>query len=213
MNEDQTNKILLDKMSDSPSAFDLIMSEKEKELFIRTIKDPYIKNYLEFGSGGSTFTALLNTDAKVFSVESNLDFINHLRTWDYILQEENKNRLVFEHIEIGKVGKWGKPLEIEKKTLFPNYYESIFKKYDVRFDCILIDGRFRIASTLNSILHGGIFTKFIIHDFWNRAEYRLLLKYLDVIEYEETMLVAQAKGNIDINQLIKDINKFKYNPS
>lgn len=212
MDTNDKNIIELDKKSTTPQAYDLIMSAEEKELFIETIKDSSVRNYLEFGSGGSTFTALLNSQANVFSVESNLDFIDHLRTWDYIKESEKNKRLIFEHINIGKVGDWGMPLEKEKIELFPNYSELIFKKHNIRFDCILIDGRFRIACTLNSILNGCVFTKYIIHDFWNRPKYRIVLKYLDVIAYEGTMLIARAKGNINITQLCNDINRFKYDP-
>lgn len=211
--EIQNKKILdLDKKSNTPQAYELIMNAKEKSLFIETIKNPSIKNYLEFGSGGSTFTVLLNSQANIFSVESSLDYINHLRTWNYIIESERNKRLIFEHINIGKVGNWGIPLDKENKELYPNYSELIFKKNNLRFDCVFIDGRFRIACTLNSILYGCIFTKFIIHDFWNRPKYRIMLKYLDVIEYEGTMLIAQAKGNININQLQEDIIRYKYDP-
>lgn len=152
MDTNDKNIIELDKKSTTPQAYDLIMSAEEKKLFIETVKNPSVRNYLEFGSGGSTFTTLLNSQANVFSVESNLDFIDHLRTWDYIKESEKNKRLIFEHINIGKVGDWGMPLEKEKIELFPNYSELIFKKHNIRFDCILIDGRFRIACTLNSKL-------------------------------------------------------------
>jgi hypothetical protein len=124
-----TNHIIeFDKKSITPQAYEFIMTVKEKNLFIETVKNSSIKNYLEFGSGGSTFTTLLNSQANVFSVDSNLDYIDHLRTWDYIKESEKNNRLIFEYINIGKVGDWGMPFKKKQRLNYIQTIQNLFLK-------------------------------------------------------------------------------------
>jgi len=124
-----TNHIIeFDKKSITPQAYEFIMTVKEKNLFIETVKNSSIKNYLEFGSGGSTFTTLLNSQANVFSVDSSLDYIDHLRTWNYIKESEKNNRLIFEYINIGKVGDWGMPLKKKQRLNYIQTIQNLFLK-------------------------------------------------------------------------------------
>jgi hypothetical protein len=184
------------------------MTEDEIRLFREVVRES--RCHLEFGAGGSTFDVLLNTRAKIYSVESSLEWIQHLRGWRYIVEAERDGRLMFEHVDIGRTGDWGVPMELEKRELFPRYSSGIFDKHPIRFDTVLVDGRFRVASGLNAILHGGLFTRFLVHDFWDRPQYRVLLKYLDLKAEAGTLLVAGPKAGIDPSELRAEIVRFQY---
>lgn len=83
------NKFLLksDQKSISPKLFPIALSEKEQNFLIKHCKN--CKNYLEFGSGGSTFLVLLQTDIKnVTSIESDPNWIKYLEKWEFIKQEK-----------------------------------------------------------------------------------------------------------------------------
>ena len=54
------------------------MSDNEIQFFIDNIRG--VDKYLEFGSGGSTFLALLNSSVtKIVSVESDNNWINYIK--------------------------------------------------------------------------------------------------------------------------------------
>ena len=111
------------------------------------------KNYLEFGTGGSTFMALLNSDCHIVSVESDIEWINFMRTYKIILNNEN-SRLEFLPIDIGKTKSFGRPLNDEKRENYPQYSKYVFQKNNSKeFDLIFVDGRFRVACVLQAILN------------------------------------------------------------
>ncbi|MGV3278667.1 hypothetical protein ACFX5K_03360 [Rickettsiales bacterium LUAb2] len=180
----------------------LRMSDLEKELFIKYIEKS--KNYLEFGSGGSTFLSLLKNDKiNVVSVENDINWLKFLREYSYIREEENK-RLTLHFENTGQVGDWGFPKDIENsKHLFHNYSSQVFSKIqDIsKIDTVLVDGRFRVACTLNTIKFCNKNTVIIIHDFWNRKHYHILLQFLDVVEQVDTIGVFKVKTNINNEKL------------
>ena len=58
----------IDKFSPYPLFYSFVMSELEKELFDKKVKQS--KVYLEFGMGGSTFRVLEKSKAKIYSIDS-----------------------------------------------------------------------------------------------------------------------------------------------
>lgn len=192
----------------------ILMTENERELFVKSISES--KEYLEFGSGGSTFIVLRTTKANVVSIESDINWINHMRDNKTIFEEEQFCRLKFVHIDIGEISSMGMPKDKSKIETYPKYSEEIFKILDKnkidKIDTILIDGRFRVACTLNTILNCNKNTKIIIHDFFNREEYHIVLNYLDIIEKADTLGIFKLKENINKDEISKLIEQYKYNP-
>lgn len=147
------------------------------------------KNYLEFGCGGSTFLMLYTTKANIFSVESNPDFIRHLQQNFLIQQGRQEKRLEFFLIDIGKTKAWGYPIDDSKKQNYPLYSSLVFNTLPQStiqaLDTIFIDGRFRVACALNAILYSNQDCKIIIHDFFNREHYHILLDFLEIFDGNE----------------------------
>lgn len=192
----------------------ILMTEDERELFVKSISES--KEYLEFGSGGSTFIVLKTTKANIISIESDIDWINHMRDNKTIFEEEQFCRLKFVHIDIGEISSMGMPKDKYKLESYPKYSEEIFKILDKnkidKIDTVLIDGRFRVACVLNTILNCNKNIKIIIHDFFNRDEYHIVLNYLDIIEKANTLGVFKIKENINKNEISNLIEQYKYNP-
>ena len=134
-----------------PKDYPAIFSQSEKELLIKYIKNS--KNYLEFGSGGSTFLALINSDCNIVSIESDDDWLDYLRTYAIIAKNEN-NRLNFKYINIGKTGAYGAPVDDAMKENYPDYSKKIYDEIDSeKFDLVFVDGRFRVACALSAALN------------------------------------------------------------
>lgn len=189
-----------------------LMKPVESELFVRHIKKSGY--YLEFGMGGSTIVALSNTKAKVYSVESDFEWIRKLKKYWFIRFHLLK-RLSIYYANIGNTKEWGYPVDTQHKLSFPDYSSGIFKKIDVsKVDCVLIDGRFRVASVLQTILHchknSGL--KILFHDFYNRPRYHEVLKYLSEIEKADTLAVFNIRPNVDLLEVATDYELFKFSP-
>jgi hypothetical protein len=188
------------------------MSINEQKLFKEYIANANI--YMEFGSGGSTIAALINTNAKVYSVESSKEWINQMFIkYDIITKSRDTGRLNLIHADIGPTGDWGAPLTDNKESgLFLSYTQEVFEKYpDVKLsDVVLIDGRFRVACLLYTLLNTGVDTLIMIHDFWNRPNYHIIKKYIDIIDGIDTLMVCKKKYNVSTDEIKKEYDMYKY---
>ncbi|MGI0439399.1 hypothetical protein ACRE1S_02540 [Helicobacter himalayensis] len=173
-------------------------SKKEINLFLKyTLKS---KNYLEFGCGGSTFLMIYATLANVTSIESDKNFIKHLLRNELLFRASKSNELnslKLVHIDIGKVKEWGMPIDDGKKKNYPLYSQYIFNHLNQKdienIDTIFVDGRFRVACTLCAILHCKSDVLIIIHDFWEREYYHIVLDFLECIDRVETLGIFRIK--------------------
>jgi hypothetical protein len=199
-----------------PIKYPFMMTAEEKNLFENTVKDSAF--YLEFGSGGSTIRTLLKTKAKVVSVESHMDWLKVMRAYYFIRRMEKKNRLILYHANIGQTGAGGKPVNDDEKHLFPVYSAKIFnlitEKEIAEIDTVFVDGRFRVACVLNTILqcHANKRLAIMIHDF-EREKYHILLKYLTVNKSADSLFLFKIKDDIDFKQVGLDYEQFKFLPS
>lgn len=173
------------------------------------------KAYIEFGCGGSTFLLCYLTQAQIFSVESNPAFINELSQNSLIQNALAHNRLRFYPINIGEVKKWGFPKDESHRQNFPLYSQSIFVSLDSaqlsQIDTIFIDGRFRVACALNAILHCPK-SLIIIHDFFNRPHYHILLDFLECIDSANNLGIFQAKPTLNKQAIIKLLQDYQFDP-
>lgn len=193
-----------------PLFYKFRMTKDEQEIFNKYVKSSQF--YLEFGSGGSTLHVLQKSKAKIYSVESSLDWIEYLSKYLFIRKARNK-RLFFHYVNIGQTGRWGYPISEVSSNLFPNYSKDIFSTLDAnKIDTVLIDGRFRVACALSVIINISAtkHTHILIHDFWNREKYHIVLKYLTKVDQIDTLGVFQIKNNIDLNSVKQDYDIYKY---
>jgi sulfur transfer complex TusBCD TusB component (DsrH family) len=164
--------------------------KNDKKMFYKYLDKA--KNYFEFGSGGSTYQASLRKNIiNIFSVESDLTWINKLKTHDC----KNVN-YIFVDIET-IVNTWGYPgndCSLAKKI---NYSDQILLISD-DIDLILIDGRFRVACCLKSLKKIKDNCYIVFDDFLNRPQYHIILDYCSIIEKTDDNCMVILKKNNDI---------------
>ena len=200
----------LDKLSPYPLFYPFVMSKNEKIIFDRAIKKS--RYYLEFGLGGSTLRAIQKSKAKIYSVESSAEWMACMREYIIIRYFENK-RLFVTFVDIGHTREWGLPASDDARNLFPSYSSNIFKVINNKaIDLALVDGRFRVACTLKIILecHANNNLEILIHDFWNREEYHVVLKYLDTVDKADTIGLFSIKKNVDLNLVKRTYEAYKF---
>lgn len=189
------------------SNFPISLSDNERSFLLNQIKGA--KNYMEFGSGGSTFLALTQSNvAHITSVESDAGWLKYLRKWQEITNAENK-RLNFICVNIGKTGAWGVPIEEDKKLLWSDYSMAPFSSKS-SYDVIFIDGRFRVACALQAILNSNQNTKILMHDFNNRAHYHCILEFLDIVDTADMLALFKIKKDCNKQRLLEMYEQYKY---
>ena len=152
----------------------------------------------------------LENITEVVSVECSKEWFDSMHKYSLIKSNKKTGRLSFLYEDIGDAGKWAMPKEFSRKKWI-NYSSGIFEKYpNFKPDTILIDGRFRVACTLMSLIKFKEAT-IIIHDFWTRPHYHVLLEYLGLLQKVDDIGVFKAKKEISSVALIADYEAFKYN--
>lgn len=202
----------IDQHSPYPLFYSFVMSKDEKNIFDNAIKDS--RHYLEFGLGGSTIRAIQKSNANVYAVESCPDWIASMRQYKILRSSENHRLHIF-HVDIGPTRKWGFPEQDNNKDNFEQYSASIFQSMDRKLiDLALVDGRFRVACTLKIILecHENKGLRILIHDFWNREQYHILLKYLHTVNRANSIGLFSIKEDVDLEMVEKDYQEYKQNP-
>lgn len=171
------------------------------------------KVYLEFGAGHSTKRASLFPNIeRIDCVESDQDLIDqYILSEEYMRLQVEKKRLFIHRVDIGETKAWGYPKNGSSRIKWTNYSE-IVHVIGQKWDTILVDGRFRVACVLNLLLIGNEDCRILIHDFWNRNHYHVVLNYLDVINSVGSLGVFRKRKNYSDTELKDLIDQYKFIP-
>lgn len=199
-----------DQQKEIPTSYPFVMYDEEKDLLKKTLKSS--KHYLEFGSGGSTLFALINSTAEIISVDTNLPWLNFLKK--YKIVRNNLNQRLFIHfVDIGPTKFWGYPVDDSHTEKFENLSSDIFSQMDVsKIDTILIDGRFRVACAMMSILkcHANPNLKILIHDYSIRDTYSIVENFLEISDFSKTLYSFRIKNDINMSEVNNYYEQYKY---
>lgn len=168
--------------------------------------------YLEFGSGGSTVYIAKNTNVKtIISVDSDKKWV--LDITDSI--KESKKEIIIQHCDIGEVANWGVP---KNKNQIENYwqYMSMPWKYanqkKLKPDLILIDGRFRVACFLYSLLCAEIDAIILFDDYTLRPEYFIVEKFCKLDHTTGRMGIFSVRKEYEIPEICRAIAQYSLIP-
>lgn len=155
------------------------------------------KHYFEYGSGGSTYEAVMTpTIEHVYSVESDKAWIDKIKT-----TISDSSKCTFFYVDLKSIGNWGNPGKQCKVSDYKNYSDAIHMVDKSKIDTVLIDGRFRVACALKCLeLDNAIV---LIDDFLDRPYYHIVLDYYDIIEKGERMVCLKKKDKVPPPDVIK----------
>lgn len=187
------------------------MTPQERRLLEQYQADSQI--YLEFGMGESTLLACANSrPISIDTVESSREFLQSQLQQHSLLKESRQSGRLTVHVpEIGATGSWGYPRDQQDQTRWKNYAELIHS-LDQRWDTIFVDGRFRVATVMNLLLRVDPSTRILIHDFWNRNHYHVLLNYLDTVRSVDTMGVFTKRQTCTDDRLLQIRHNYYTDP-
>lgn len=155
------------------------------------------ETYLEFGSGGSTILAARSGVRRVISVESDANWLNDLIVKMREFDKVEKHLLL---ADIGQTGPWGHPVsEIDWKKwhLYPLIARDLCIKNGFSPDLVLIDGRFRVACFLATLLHVQPETTILFDDYIDRDHYHIVEQFVAPHSYHDRMAEFNAPPSLD----------------
>ena len=190
------------------------MTEEELELLRNEQENSKI--YLEFGSGNSTLMAASCCHIQqMVVVESDDSFFRaNVDPNPEIKEALVSGKLNYQYINVGKTEEWGYPITFDYMESWSNYHSKAFH-FGMNYDLVLVDGRFRIACILQTCLSCSNKTRILVHDFFIRPSYFVVLPFLILIKQVDTfglfkIDVRKVKKN---RSLIKEyIEIFQYYP-
>jgi hypothetical protein len=119
--------------------------------------------------------------------------------------------LVYAHI--GPTREWGYPEDEELKDCYPGYSLDVWEIDEARnADLCLIDGRFRVACFLNTMLRcrGDVIIMF--HDYRDRTVYHIVSRFADEVARVNDLSVFRPRKTYDADDLRSVIEKFQFSP-
>jgi hypothetical protein len=189
-------------------------SEVEIEYLIKRLEAS--QNFLEFGSGASTLMGLRNESLSIVSIDSCQEYLDYLRDEIKIL-ELPLEKVFFLFVDIGPTGLWGRPIDNSSRDKFPDYSRlpfEVLKSRNFTPDLILIDGRFRVATFLNTVIHCPNST-IVFDDYYDRPQYFEVESILKPSDKCGRIAIFQTPHMLDSNQLksIDDmIQRYVFDP-
>ena len=203
-------KVHWDCMLFGQSLINATMSRRETALYRRLVRDS--SGIVEFGCGRSTLLALRHSRTRIYSVESDRDWIERLLNRRRVRRAVESRRLCFHHSDLGPVSEWGWPVNplLAKQTV--TYYSAIWSRVNNgTIDLVLVDGRFRVACAIEALRHCPDAT-IVIHDFWNRPHYHDVLPALLCTDRVDTLGIFVARAYLKPEFLDQLFLKSQFDP-
>ena len=145
------------------------MPEKGVARLTELLRDS--QGYLEYGTGGSTVLASRMGVPRIIGVESDRRWLEAVR--HKIGLSDTSSGLELLHVDIGPTGDWGFPVSDIGWRQFAEYPAAPWRAENARdiVDLIMIDGRFRVACFLTSLLFARPKTRILFDDYYDRPYY------------------------------------------
>jgi hypothetical protein len=176
----------------------IVMSSAERTAF-----ESYLRpcaRYVEFGCGGSTVLSAKHVKDFVVSVDSSQDWLDKVRV--AFEAESPSAKLHLELANIGPTAAWGHPDGVEHQAKWHLYHSRIWRNdLAKQGDFYLVDGRFRVACFIQTLLNGNPDALIGFHDFEVRPEYHIARSIAVEVARVENFSVfrpekGQAKGKL-----------------
>lgn len=176
-----------------------------------------VRTYLEYGAGGSTVLASRFVRS-LFSVESDARFLHAVEQKVHAIGSLSENH--FLHANIGLTEFWGKPAftnysagRLRRWSRYPQSPWKFMEAAGVIPDLILIDGRFRVACMLESLIHlNGQSTLICFDDYFDRDSYSIVERFADMVDRAGRMAIFRNKTTMDLQACHEVLREYYGDP-
>lgn len=170
---------------------------------------------LEYGAGGSTRLAARRGVPRILSVESDPAFGQAVAA----AQRQEPGERAFELFtpDLGPTGAWGFPTDPTTCQRWPLYatrpWERLARRQWVP-DLILVDGRFRVACFLASLLQARPGAVILFDDYASRRkQYGAAERHLPISRMAGRAAVFEVPAEFDLRRAAMDLARYAVNPN
>lgn len=168
------------------------------------------QRYGEYGMGQSTLaaagTAASAAARQIQAVDTSAQWLAHVAGQ---LTDEAAARVRLVHVDLGPVGSWGFPKSYAHRDRFSAYFDAPWQgAFDP--DLVLIDGRFRVACFLTSLLRAKPGTLILFDDYTERAYYHIVETFLTPEQRTTRQALFRVPEAVDRDGVSGLLERFVY---
>jgi hypothetical protein len=163
-----------------------------------------VRNYMEFGLGGSTLAAARAGAESLVAVDSDGGWVRAVQRHPEVAPLIASGRATILHADIGPVGEWGSPADKTHAVQFHRYISAPWREWARREalpDLIYVDGRFRVSCcySIAAVFAGADVPppRILMHDMVpERTAYLDVYRFLDVVEQVGSLCLMNLKDHV-----------------
>jgi predicted RNA methylase len=166
--------------------------------------------YVEYGAGGSTLHAVRMGARHVVSVDSSKDWIDSVRR-----NLPHNVQVDLLYCNIGQVGAWGRPTNNKGLHAYHAYMVApwnIVHEKSLDPQLIFIDGRFRVACFLYSLICAPQGASILFDDYMTRKQYHVVEEFCARCDNHGRMAVFQVNKQYSLPAIIARIAEYSIIP-
>lgn len=173
-----------------------------------------VQCFLEYGAGGSTMLAARHNVPMIVSVESDTNFAKDVIR--AVNRQGTESTLTMTTVKVGETGPWGMPVNRDRSNKWPDYSLSVWKAMEdkeISPDLVLIDGRFRVACFLATMIHGNAGTVIAFDDYTREKRgYNTVERFLKPDDIIDRMAMFTVPKEIDRFRLAMELVRYAIDP-
>jgi len=162
--------------------------------------------YLEYGAGGSTVHAARNGARHIITVDSSYNWAEAVRF--RVGPASHVNVL---YCDIGEVGPWGRPRDDHGLHGYHAYMSAPWeaaRRQAQEPSVILVDGRFRVACFLYSLLCAHAGTIILFDDYATREHYHVVEEFSQSQAFYGRMAVFEVNKSFALPAIVSRIAQY-----
>lgn len=164
--------------------------------------------YLEYGCGGSTLFAGGLGVPSIYSVESDPQWMARIQTGFKRRFGAKSGKLLTIYADLGPTGEWGYPNDSSHASKWPDYALApwrLLAQHQQSPGVVLIDGRFRVACFLTTLISAAPGTVILFDDYLNRPQYHVVEQHCLRIATYGRLAVFRVETNHDVRRILFDL--------
>jgi hypothetical protein len=196
-------------MSDDESPLAVYMAADEQACLAMLLRSA--NSYVEFGCGGSTVLASTLVAHSIIACDSSLAWLDRVALACRSTAAKVQPRLI--HANIGPTGEWGRPTDESCKDRWPLYSTAVWATEGANSaDLYLVDGRFRVACFIETMMRCRPDAVVAIHDYAPRDEYHIVENFARPFLACSTLSAFIRRGDFDRLKAAEVLARFRYMP-
>ena len=180
---------------------ELLPAMTQNEIAVLTSFYRSARSYVEFGCGGSTFLAANTVGERIVTVDSDKAWLAKVETACNAADTRLRPQTCF--VDIGPTLALGYPADESRRADWPLYYESVWGIPGAdTADLYMVDGRFRLACILQTLLRAPSDALVMVHDYATRPHYHPVGQFTRELCRADELVVLQRRPDYDRAKLL-----------